>query len=316
VEFIVDSTGSVKNPVVIQTNNPGFNQATIDAILGWKFEPGRKDGKLVSARMQQAFVFEIDGGQDYATVTPASKKAQQELPEQLRYDLAPKAKAVCVPVYPYALLKESKGGKVKARFLINADGKVGAVKVLEASSPEFGLALEAALEAHEFIPAMKDGKPTASILQMETEFSTHQGSLPARDADLLRLEKKHPEKILSGRKLDTPLKPIFRQAPRFPTSVEGRLERGKAKIEILINEKGEVCLPRIVEATEPAFGYAASQAVVAWRFEPPESGGKPAIVRVQVPFDFVLEAAAAKPEVAPAAPQTPLPDISPEATSS
>jgi TonB family protein len=316
VEFIVDKTGSVKDPVVVKSNNPGFNQATIDAILQWKFEPGRMGGEAMNARMQQPFVFEIDDneGQDYATVTPASKKAQEKLPEELRYDIAPKAKVVCAPVYPYALLKERKSGKVTATFLINADGRVAAVKIIEASSPEFGLAMAAALEAHEFIPAMKDGKPTASILKMETEFSTYGGLVPERDSDLLRLEKKHPEKILSGKKLDAPLKPIFRQAPRFPTSVEGRLDRGQARIEVLIDEKGEVCLPRVVEATDPAFGYAAIQAVVAWRFEPPTAAGKPAIVRVQVPFSFVSEPAVTKPEVPPAAPQTPPADTIPEAT--
>jgi len=316
VEFVIDPTGSVKNPVVIVSNNPGFNEATIAAILKWRFEPGRKAGEPVNVRMQQPFVFEFEGigGQDYETVTPASKKAQEGLPEQLRYDIAPKAKAVVLPVYPYALLKENKSGKVTARFLINADGRVVAVKILEASSPEFGLALAAALEAHEFIPAMKEGKPTASLLKMEREFSPYEGLVSARDNDLLRLEKKHPEKILSGKKLDAPLKPIFRQKPRFPSSVADRLDHGEATIEILINEEGKVFLPRVVETTDPAFGYAAVQAIVAWRFEPPLAAGKPAIVRVLVPFKFVLEPAATKAELPPAAPQTPPEDTNPAAT--
>jgi len=315
VEFTVDHTGSVKNPVVIRSNNPGFNEATIDAILKWKFEPGLNGGKPVSVLLQQPFVFEFEGigGQDYETVTPASKKAQEGLPEQLRYDIAPKAKTVVVPVYPYALLKEKKSGNVTAKFLINADGRVVAVKILEASSPEFGLAMEAALEAHEFIPAMKEGKPTASLLKIEREFSPHKGLVSARDTDLLRLEKKHPEKILSAKRLDAPLKPIFRRAPFFPSSVGGRLDRGEARIEVLIDEEGKVFLPRIVEATDPAFGYAAVQAVTEWRFEPPTAAGKPAIVRVLVPFDFALEPAATKPEVPAAASQTHTADTTPEA---
>jgi TonB family protein len=315
VEFTIDRSGSVKDPVVLRSNNPGFNEATIDAIFKWRFQPGLKGGEPVNARMQQAFVFEIDeGGQDYGTVTPASKKAQEGLPEQLRYDIAPKASAVVLPVYPYALLKEKKSGKVTARFLINAEGRVAAVKILEASSPEFGLALEAALEAHEFIPAMKGGKPTASVLKMEREFSPYGGLVSERDSGLLRLEKKHPEKILSGKILDAPLKPIFRRKPRFPSSVADRLDHGETTIEILIDEEGKVGLPRIVEATDPAFGYAAVQAIADWRFEPPMAAGKPAIVRVQVPFNFVLEPAVAKSEIPPAAPQTHTTDTKPEAT--
>ena len=46
------------------------------------------------------------------------------------------------------------------------------------------------------------------------------------------------------------------------------------------------CMPRVVSATEEGFGYAAVQAVSAWWFEPPLMGGKPVVVRVQIPFKF------------------------------
>ena len=91
------------------------------------------------------------------------------------------------------------------------------------------------------------------------------------------------------------------------------MDRGEARIEVLIDEEGKVRLPRIVEATDPAFGYAAVQAVTEWRFEPPTAAGKPAIVRVLVPFDFALEPAATKPEVPAAASQTHTADTTPEA---
>jgi TonB family protein len=92
------------------------------------------------------------------------------------------------------------------------------------------------------------------------------------------------------------------------------LDHGEATIEILINEEGKVFLPRVVETTDPAFGYAAVQAVVDWRFEPPTAAGKPAIVRVQVPFSFESEPAAPKPEAPPAAPPVPPAATNPAAT--
>jgi TonB family protein len=293
LEFVIDKTGAVKDVVVKATNNPGFNEAAIEALLKWKFEPGRQNGEPVSTQIQQTIFLENAGaGQDYASVKPASKKAQESLPEDLRYDIQPKPKALVSPVYPYALLKEKKSGNVKVSFLVTPNGKVSAIKVLEASSPEFGLALTAALETYDFIPAMKDGKPTASILKMEREFSLHEDIVSGQDKDLLDLEKNHPEKIVSGKKLDRPLKPTFQHAAVFPTSVVSGVDQGKATIEILIDEEGKVRLPRIVEATDPAFGYAAVQAVAEWRFEPPKSGGKPAIVCVRVPFSFHQQIAA------------------------
>jgi len=64
------------------------------------------------------------------------------------------------------------------------------------------------------------------------------------------------------------------------------VSKGSAKIEFIINSEGRACLPRVVESTEPEFGWAAASALNQWVFTPPTRGGKPTDVRVQVPFGF------------------------------
>jgi len=299
VEFVVDKNGQVKDPVVQQTNNPGFNEAAIEAITQWKFEPSRVGGLPVNSRMQQPFAFEYSDqygrGRDLLEVK-TDKKAQEKIPEKYRYDIAPKPKGVLVPVYPHDLLAGKTRGKATVAFLIDERGRVAAAKVTEASHPEFGLAMAAAVEAFTFIPAMRAGKPTITILRMEQEFQPST-MVPEKDIDLLSIEKKHPEKIVLADKLDAKLKPVSKRGPVFPGSLRDTVDRGEAKIEILVNEEGKVCLPRIVEATNPAFGYAAVQAVSEWRFEPPLVGGKPVIVRTVVPFIFKSEAPGETPEI-------------------
>ena len=61
---------------------------------------------------------------------------------------------------------------------------------------------------------------------------------------------------------------------------------GEAQVEFLVDEQGHAHLPRIAGASDPAFGYAAVQAVSQWLFEPPKAGGKAAVVRVVEPFEF------------------------------
>jgi TonB family protein len=61
---------------------------------------------------------------------------------------------------------------------------------------------------------------------------------------------------------------------------------GETLIEFLIDEEGRARLPRIVSASDEAFGYAAVQAVSSWRFEPPTRGGRAVVVRVQIPITF------------------------------
>ncbi len=289
VEFIVDKTGAVKNPVIIESNNPGFNEAAIEAVLQWTFKPGIKGGVPVDVRMQLPVVFELtDGGRDLVEVSRPSKKKQQKLPQELQYDTAPKPTGVIYPVYPYPLLRDGTTGKAVVVYVVDAEGRVSNTKLIEATQPEFGQAVIAAVETFHFIPALKDGKPTSALMNMEQIFRDYpDGAIIAeKSLELLKMEKNHPEKILSAKTLDAPLKPVSRHSAVFPSALQGRLNLGEAVIQILIDEEGKVYLPRIVKATDPAFGYAAMQAVVEWRFDPPMAEGKPAVVRVQVPFVF------------------------------
>jgi TonB family protein len=149
-------------------------------------------------------------------------------------------------------------------------------------------------------------------MEQEFNFGGFRASVSDDDRDLFAKETKHPEKILSAKKLDAPLKPISQRSPVFPSSVPEGLNHGSAKVEILIDEEGKVHLPRIAEASYPAFGYAAVQAVIDWRFEPPKAGGEPAIVRVQVPFEFKQEIKNAKAIKAPTLDQATIDSIVPQ----
>lgn len=60
VQFIVDSSGEVRDPVIVRTSNSGFNDAAIQAVLKWKFKPGRKGGSAVNTRVQQLLGFNLN----------------------------------------------------------------------------------------------------------------------------------------------------------------------------------------------------------------------------------------------------------------
>ncbi len=301
LEFVVDRTGKVVNPVVVQSSNPAFDQPAIDALLKWKFEPARVDGRAVNTKMAVPIIFEIDGGggREAFTVESAGRKAQERLPEELRYDTPPKPRGTIIPVYPYGLLRDDRAGKATVAFVVDAGGEVVETKVVAASDPEFGLALAAAVETFRFDPALKDGRPVPAVIRMEQEFDRYSRgqnqTLTDADRALLKQELKRPGTIVPASQLDGAPKPLSRRPPVFPLAQRGQADRGSALIEVLVDEDGRARLPRIVEASNPAFGYAAAQAVSEWKFEPPKSGGKPAVVRVRIPFAFELKAATPPP---------------------
>jgi protein TonB len=59
VGFIVDSNGDVRDAYAIRSNQREFEAAAIQAVMKWKFRPGRKGGRAVNTRMQVPIVFSI-----------------------------------------------------------------------------------------------------------------------------------------------------------------------------------------------------------------------------------------------------------------
>jgi TonB family protein len=291
VSFVVTDEGRVTDAIVLRSTNPAFEQPALEAIRKWTFQPAMQNGKAVNTKMEIPISFALqfapDGGSDAYSLK--SRNKDKNLPEGLRYDTPAKIRGVIVPVYPYELRRDNVRGNAAVGFVVDESGKVARVDVLEATHPEFGLALTAAVEQFAFDPALKDGTPMLSVLRFKQDFNA--GELPDPEgASMLNLEKKHPEKIFSAGALDAPLKPISQRPPVFPVAHAASGE-GSAVVEIIIDDKGHVRLPRVVSASAPDFGYSAVQAVSQWQFEPPKVKGKPAAVRARAPFTFSIKTA-------------------------
>lgn len=291
VDFIVDREGRVRNAFVARSLNPSFDDAAVDAVQRWRFEPARNGERPVSAHMQVPVIFHLDGG-GRGPMESAGKKADlSKLPEAFRYDTPPQPIGTVRVVYPYELLRAGKTGRADIGYVIGTNGRVIQIIPSAASDPAFGRALTAAVEQFTFQPAVKDGRPSPSVQRFVQEFdrSPDWTLVDDGDIDLLRTEQKRPDLIFNLRDLDTPLKPRSRRPPVFPASAPDQAKSGEALIEFLVDEEGRARLPRTVEATHEAFAYAAMQSIASWRFEPPQRGGRDVIVRVRIPMKFNRE---------------------------
>ena len=134
------------------------------------FEPGVRNGVPVNARMEVPIVFQIanmpNGGREEYKVSD-DLGDQNKLPPELRYDIPPKPANVAFAVYPFELLRDGVDGTADVRFLVSPSGEVALAMVVKATRPEFGQALLAMLDEWRFQPAMKDGKPTLAVLDIQ-----------------------------------------------------------------------------------------------------------------------------------------------------
>jgi len=60
VIFIVDEKGRVRTPRIESSSHREFEQPTIDAVLQWRFEAGKKDGRAVKTRMMLPLKFNLN----------------------------------------------------------------------------------------------------------------------------------------------------------------------------------------------------------------------------------------------------------------
>ncbi len=74
VDFIVDTTGRVRNAHAIQSTHQAFNERAVEAVRQWVFLPGRKAGLLVPTHMQVPVFFRFSAVQDAAQAGPKDQR--------------------------------------------------------------------------------------------------------------------------------------------------------------------------------------------------------------------------------------------------
>lgn len=293
IEFVINSKGEVVNPHVIRSNNPWFERPALDAILKWKFEPARKGGRPVNTRAKQMLEFDSGALSGHALWRMPSRNPDRDAPPELQWTKPPEPIHTAFPVYPWEDFQARRNGKTDLRFVVGPHGRVVVTKVLEATTPEMAQAVLAMIDTWEFTPAQKaDGTPCFAAFSIQHDFrhSGLRGDVPITEGAhrILRRIEKSPEKIIPAGQLDERPKPLSTRPPVYPTTLLQAGQPGSAQIEFIIDEDGDAQLPRIISCTEPAFGYAAVQAVATWRFAPPLKEGKRVATRVQVPISFEL----------------------------
>jgi len=60
IGFIIDSNGDVRDPYIIKSSQREFEGPALQAIVRWKFKPGRKGGRAVATRVSQPLSFSLN----------------------------------------------------------------------------------------------------------------------------------------------------------------------------------------------------------------------------------------------------------------
>ncbi len=81
-------------------------------------------------------------------------------------------------------------------------------------------------------------------------------------------------------------RPTRQIAPHYPAGLKRLGVGGRVVIEFIVDLRGNVVNPVVVEATHPAFRKACLEAIRKWKFEPGINNGVPVKVRMRQPLGF------------------------------
>ena len=291
VGFIVDTEGRVRDPWVMRSTNPGFERAAVHAVSTWKFQPGRRDGRPVNVRMSVTIDFSFTGQESVDPWAIKKLPNQDQLPPEFQWDSPPSHVYTVCPVYPFEMLRDGQGDTIKLGYVVGPTGRVVRVNFGREPAVPFAQAIRAMLDCWKFEPARKAGQPCFALVVTEMKFTPSGAGLVVvsdNAREILKELQKKKSAVYSLKDLDAVPAPIARPSPVYPETLRKEGLPGTAVIEFFIDRQGDAQLPRIVSSSHEEFGYAAAQAVAAWRFAPPRKNKKAAIARVQVPFEFAV----------------------------
>ncbi|MBI5381173.1 MAG: energy transducer TonB [Opitutae bacterium] len=110
----------------------------------------------------------------------------------------------------------------------------------------------------------------------------------------VRVQMRPSEEALAQPEFRYDVAPVMRFMilPVYPYAQLVKNLKGKASVVMLIDSKGRSVNSRVVDASDPAFGYALAAAVDTWVFRPATRAGKPVTTMIMFDYEF------AEPEIA------------------
>ena len=179
----IDADGRLTDYLVTAYSNPAFVDGAVASVKKWRFEPARIHGAPRSAKAEYTFNYEAEG----VVVVDMSVQTVSELlhmriaPNSLAFtartlgqlDRIPTPIKIVKPVYPKALARTSRGGRVTVEFYIDEQGHVRLPSVdrqtIEANEV-LAAAAVTAVEQWQFEPPLFKGLPVLTLAQQDINF--------------------------------------------------------------------------------------------------------------------------------------------------
>jgi TonB family protein len=298
LEGTADIYGRIANVKVLRSV-PLLDQAAIDALRQWVYEPMVIDGKprpfvftvtmkfrLVDGKGEVGFdqggvIGGVEGGVAGGVVGGAAPTGRAKTEEGVLRAVGgvkpPKLVKSVEPVYPETARKAHVEGTVILEATTDKEGNVVNVKVLR-SIPVLDQAAVDALKQWKYAPMLIDGKPQGIVFTVTVRFRLTTGD---REKDLV----KFAQGAVKCEGDIAPPKLVGSVDPVYPPEARQAGVQGVVILSVRTDAEGKVVDVMILRSI-PMLNQAAIDAVRQWRYEPLIVNGAatPAVFTVTVRF--------------------------------
>jgi TonB family protein len=305
LEATADTYGRV-TAVKVLRGVEALNQAALDAVRQWVYEPMIVDGKPRAVVFTVTMRFRLDDKKNPSvegSVEGAVAGGVQggveggveggvaggvESPDQFEGDAVravgevkpPKLVKSVDPVYPEAARKAGIEGVVILEAKADEQGRVGGVRVLR-SVPALDQAAVDAVKQWVYEPMLIDGKPRKVVFTVTVRFALKDGPKPGI-----------PDAFAEGAvKAEGDIKPpalVKEVAPAYPENARLARVQGVVILGVRTDERGLVADVKVLRSI-PLLDQAAIDAVKQWIYEPYVKAGRPHPIVFTVTVRFQLQ---------------------------
>jgi TonB family protein len=285
VEATTDDRGHVQK-VKVLSSIPELDQAAVDAVKQWVYEPMMIDGKPRGIVFTITCRFSLDKEKKATAIEGGVTGTDQKPAVRAVGDIKPpKLIKLIKPVYPDEARKEEVEGVVIVEAITDIYGRVVNTTVLR-SIPGLDQAAVDAVKQWVYEPMVIDGKPRGIVFTITCRFSLDNERMgKAFEGGVTGEDQKPAVRAVGDIK---PPKLIKSVKPVYPELARKAVIEGVVILEATTDVYGRVVDTKILRSI-PLLDQAAIDAVEQWIYEPMIIAGEPRGIMFTVTCTFKLE---------------------------
>jgi TonB family protein len=266
LEAKIDESGKVMDAMVLRSI-PDLDQAAIDAITQWVYEPMLINGKPVKALFTVTVRFKLDE-KDIEKFAEGAVKVKDQISP-------PKLVKIVEPVYPEIARQSKVEGIVIVQARTDTQGRVKDAMILR-SIPLLDQAALDAVKQWAYEPMVINGEAKEAVFTVTVRFAL----------DKEKNKGQQGKEEGTGDVLVPTL--VKRVDPVYPEAAAKAGIQGIVLLEATTDEQGNVVKVRVLKSI-PELDQAAIDALKQWKYEPFIVEGKPKGVVFTVTIRFALK---------------------------